>query len=408
MLSLSCNFPCTQRNSILFSFDWFTLSLLWNFLVFFFPLNFAFRIFHARNCVTVRTTRQLCMCVFFSFFHAFYQQQREAVATATALNKLPTLRFNACTSVQCFGRLTFPQNTLKQKLHSRLGKKELREENDDGGGSLWPTNTQNCFRRFFAFSRWKNFDFPFNFSSYFGQTKSKPRNMLNSAGFFFHWFRSLGLLIFVCCTLVYRHFHDVVASECGRFVTALVSIKLNWSTQAIQLVQIRLSHHNVFIDRKLHDRIDSQFSLFHLVLLIRPCEYLYAGILCWNWNVHCPSLSLSRFWGWCKWFCENMNTHKIPFGKTFLIKPNGIRAISKLMFVATLLQPNVVVVVIVQCCMKSSGQRLLNVHHNSSNSLCHSLGILNTELYWMSALFRKFLSIDAQIDRNQSQFAILV
>lgn len=187
MLSLSCNFPCTQRNSILFSFDWFTLSLLWNFLVFFVPLNFAFRIIHARNCVTVRTTRQLCMCVFISFFHAFYQQQRGA--TATAVNKLPTLRFNACTSVQCFGRLTFPQNTLKQKLHSRLGKKELREENDDGGGrmkhekarergeewveALWPTNTQNCFRRFFAFSCWKNFDFSFNPSSYFEQTKPK-------------------------------------------------------------------------------------------------------------------------------------------------------------------------------------------------------------------------------------------
>lgn len=59
-------------------------------------------------------------------------------------------------------------------------------------------------------------------------------------------------------------------------------IKLKAHTTAIRLVQIRLSHHNVFIDRKLHDRIDSHFFfvifclLVHSIYVVWYCLFIHA------------------------------------------------------------------------------------------------------------------------------------
>lgn len=173
--------------------------------------------------------------------------------------------------------------------------------------------------------------------------------MLNSAGFF--------PLISIARSFNFRLLHIGVSpfSWCGRqWVWALCyssrvdQIKLKHTGHTTSSNPIKSSQ---CIYRQKIAR-PNRFAVFPLSLGI-ACSSMRIFV---RWHSllklkRSLSVSLALSWGQCKWFCENMNTNKIPFGKTFLIKPNGIRAISKLMFVATLLQPNVVVVVIVQCCM---------------------------------------------------------
>lgn len=63
----------------------------------------------------------MLLLVFFFFFSTAHSFSRYF---SSAVNKLPTLRFNAHTSVQCFGRITFPQN--KKKLSNREKKNALQ------------------------------------------------------------------------------------------------------------------------------------------------------------------------------------------------------------------------------------------------------------------------------------------
>lgn len=132
----------------------------------------------------------------------------------SAVNKLSTLRFNAHASVQCFGRITFPQNI---ETKTQMGKIEDEKKKRSNGSS------KIIF--FFSIDHWKTLIFrsaSFSFSlslSDFGEPTEKRTGIpeLQNAAVFIE---SPGFFA------ISVHVHlRLLTMWC--FVTALVSIKLN-------------------------------------------------------------------------------------------------------------------------------------------------------------------------------------